>query len=81
MKKCFLTGVMNDDYKSLMGTDHSEDTNFTATGLSTTVMASRVSYVYNLHGPCMTIDTACSSAMMALHLGCQAIRAGKEIIR
>ena len=33
--------------------------------------ANRISYFYNLSGPSMAIDTACSSAMVALH---QAVR-------
>ena len=76
----FILGVMNDDYKSLMNIDtQCEGLNaYSATGISTTVIASRVSYVFNLHGPCMVVDTACSSALVAIHLGSQAIRAGKH---
>ncbi|KAL4229457.1 hypothetical protein ACF0H5_012495 [Mactra antiquata] len=69
-------GVMNDDYKVLASSDHNDDSNYSATGMSTTIIASRVSFVYNLQGPCMVIDTACSSSMIAVHLGCQAIRTG-----
>jgi len=71
---------MNDDYKSLINIDTpGEGLNaYSATGISTTVIASRVSYVFNLHGPCMVVDTACSSALVAIHLGSQAIRAGKH---
>ncbi|XP_045160035.2 uncharacterized protein LOC123525230 isoform X2 [Mercenaria mercenaria] len=69
-------GAMNDDYKSLSNLDHDEDTNYTATGMSTTIVASRVSYVYNLRGPCMVVDTACSSSITAIHLASEAIRSG-----
>ncbi|XP_052769490.1 phthioceranic/hydroxyphthioceranic acid synthase-like [Mya arenaria] len=69
-------GCMNDDYKIMSSQDPSGTTNYSATGTSTTVISARVSYVFNLHGPCLTVDTACSSAMMAIHLGCQAIRSG-----
>ncbi|XP_052816231.1 phenolphthiocerol/phthiocerol polyketide synthase subunit C-like isoform X2 [Mya arenaria] len=69
-------GCMNDDYKIMSMQDSSGNTNYSATGSSTTVISSRVSYVFNLQGPCLTVDTACSSAMMAIHLGCQAIRSG-----
>ncbi|KAK0648153.1 thiolase-like protein [Cercophora newfieldiana] len=36
----------------------------------------RISYIFNLQGPSLTIDTACSSSMYALHLAVNAIRAG-----
>jgi acyl transferase domain-containing protein len=70
---------MNDDYKVIASSDHNDDTNYSATGMSTTIIASRVSFTYNLQGPCMVIDTACSSSMIAIHLGSQAIRTGMLI--
>ncbi|XP_045205432.2 phenolphthiocerol/phthiocerol polyketide synthase subunit C-like [Mercenaria mercenaria] len=69
-------GVMNDDYKGMSGFEHKEDSSYSATGMSTTIISARVSYVYDLHGPCMVVDTACSSSMMAIHLGSQAIKSG-----
>lgn len=48
------------------------------TGNSLSVIANRISFVYDLRGPSMTVDTACSSASTAFHLACQAMRAGKS---
>ena len=67
---------MNDDYKSLFTGHHVYDTSYSATGVSSTIIAARVSYVFNLQGPCLALDTACSSALTAVHLGAQAILAG-----
>jgi polyketide synthase PksN len=39
-------------------------------------IANRVSYVLNLRGPSMAIDTMCSSSLTALHLACESIRRG-----
>src|SRR5207244_1759998 len=33
-------------------------------------IANRVSYVLNLHGPSMTLDTMCSSSLTAIHIAC-----------
>ncbi len=44
------------------------------TGSWTGILASRVSYVFNLRGPGMVIDTACSSALVALHLACKSLK-------
>ena len=72
---------MNDDYKIVSNSDHNGDSSYSATGMSTSVLAARVSYVYNLLGPCLALDTACSSALIAIHLGCQAIKSGKNAFK
>lgn len=39
--------------------------------------ASRVAYVYDLKGPSMVLDTACSSTHVAIHMACEQIRMGR----
>ena len=69
---------MNDDHKIQSSSgDHDSDSSYSATGMSTSVLAARVSYVYNLLGPCLALDTACSSALIAIHLASQAIISGE----
>lgn len=40
-------------------------------------IANRVSYLLDLHGPSMTVDTACSASLTAVHLAVRALRAGE----
>jgi phthiocerol/phenolphthiocerol synthesis type-I polyketide synthase E len=40
-------------------------------------LATRVSYKLNLGGPSVTVQTACSTALVALHFGCGALLAGE----
>ncbi|MDG4667574.1 polyketide synthase [Mycobacterium sp. 236(2023)] len=47
------------------------------TGTSLGVISGRIAYTLGLAGPAMTIDTSCSSALSALHVAVQALRAGE----
>lgn len=46
-------------------------------GCADSLLANRISYFFDLHGPSMTIDTACSSGLSALHMACQSLRIGE----
>ncbi|MBZ4375547.1 type I polyketide synthase [Corallococcus sp. AS-1-6] len=48
-----------------------------ALGLSGDFLATRVSYELDLTGPAMTVQSACSTSLVALHLACQALLAGE----
>ncbi|MDK8189824.1 SDR family NAD(P)-dependent oxidoreductase [Paenibacillus sp. UMB7766-LJ446] len=40
-------------------------------------VANRVSYLLNLHGPSIPVDTMCSSSLTAIHEACESIRRGE----
>ncbi|WP_405485022.1 polyketide synthase [Nocardia sp. NBC_00511] len=47
-------------------------------GAAARSMASgRIGYAWDLRGPCATVDAACSSGTLAVHLACQALRTGE----
>lgn len=48
------------------------------TGCGDATACGRISYVFDLKGPCMSLDTGCSGGMVALHLACQALRLGES---
>ncbi|KAI0006809.1 hypothetical protein F4779DRAFT_595040 [Xylariaceae sp. FL0662B] len=50
---------------------------YTATGLGTTILANRISHVFNFKGPSFMLDTACSSSLYCLHVACSALLAGE----
>ena len=47
------------------------------TGTATAVISGRVAYTLGLEGPAVTVDTACSASLVALHQACAALRAGE----
>src|SRR5581483_11852055 len=50
---------------------------YTGTGNAHSIAANRLSYFFDLRGPSLAVDTACSSGLLALHLASQAIRNGE----
>lgn len=47
---------------------------FAATGVDPGIISNRISHVFNLNGPSMYINTACSSSVYSLHSACSALR-------
>jgi len=45
---------------------------------STGAIANRISFFLDFRGPSMSIDTTCSSSLMAIHAACQSIRQGES---
>ena len=48
-----------------------------ATGMMMTMLANRISHAFDFRGPSMTIDTACSGSLVAVHLAAQSIWNGE----
>ena len=44
------------------------------TGTGNCFLSNRISYFFDLKGPSMTLDTACSLSLSALHIACQSLR-------
>ncbi|MEM6799715.1 MAG: polyketide synthase, partial [Planctomycetota bacterium] len=48
------------------------------TGNALSIAANRLSYLFNLRGPSLAVDTACSSGLIATHLAIQSLRRGES---
>lgn len=79
-KSSVHVGVVGVDYNRLFDVDEEIQPIYKATGNAGSILANRISWFYDLRGPSMTIETACSSSMVALHLACQSLRAGESKI-
>ena len=71
-------GIASNDYAYRLADDLNTVDSTTATGNTSSIAANRISYVLDLRGPSMAIDTACSSSMVAFHQACQSILSGES---
>lgn len=74
---CYI-GACQHDYWDLQAYDMDSAPKYTATGTGPALLSNRISWFFNLKGPSVTIDTACSSTLTALHLAGQSIRNGES---
>lgn len=73
-----FVGQMTDDYREMILRDVDCHPQYTSTGSARSILANRVSYIFDWKGPSLNIDTACSSSLAALHLAVQSLRSGES---
>ncbi|KAK1140467.1 putative Hybrid PKS-NRPS biosynthetic cluster [Aspergillus melleus] len=73
-------GMMGCDYADVVQGDIECTPTYAGTSTSRSIHSNRISYFFDWHGPSMTIDTACSSSMMAIHLAVQSLRSGDSAV-
>ncbi|KAK6598095.1 polyketide synthase [Botrytis cinerea] len=70
------TGSMADDYRFTSLKDPEDLPKYAVTGTAMSLLANRLSWFFNLGGPSINLDSACSSSLMALDIACQGLRNG-----
>lgn len=65
-----FVGAEEGDYDSLV-------TEEMVTSNSNACLSARIAYLLDFHGPNLTINTACSSGLVALHQACESLRRGE----
>lgn len=73
-----FAGISHTDYQNIQGgaTDRAGISPHSPTGNAHSIAANRISYCLNLTGPSIAMDTACSSALTAVHVACEHLRKG-----
>jgi amino acid adenylation domain-containing protein len=75
------TGVFacasNWDYNKILNRDLNVLGGYAGPGSSLSIIANRISYFLDLRGPSLTVDTTCSSSLVAMHLAIQSLASGE----
>ncbi|MCE5290642.1 MAG: acyltransferase domain-containing protein [Nocardiaceae bacterium] len=71
-------GSSSSDYTLLAVADPLTAHPYAITGTASSILANRVSYFYDFRGPSVALDTACSSALVAVHQAVRSLRDGSS---
>ncbi|MEU0132395.1 beta-ketoacyl synthase N-terminal-like domain-containing protein, partial [Streptomyces sp. NPDC006289] len=72
-----FAGTNGQDYPALLALAGESGDGYAGIGNSGSVLSGRVSYALGFEGPAVTIDTACSASLVAMHMAAQSLRSGE----
>ena len=72
-----FVGVEAQDYQDLLTQNRIDTGAYAATGIAPSMVANRVSFLLDFHGPSEPVSTACSSSLIAIHRAVRSIRQGE----
>ncbi|KAI0166896.1 hypothetical protein GGR52DRAFT_581670 [Hypoxylon sp. FL1284] len=73
-----FAGTLWDDYAKILSKDPDQAPTYSCNGVSPSILANRLSWYFDLRGPSIQLNTACSSSMIATDLACQCLRSGRS---
>ncbi len=71
-------GMSHDDYAMVTSDAGAFDQAYAFTGNPFSMASGRISHALGLHGPSLTMDTACSSSMVAVHQAVRSLQDGES---
>ncbi|WP_237293460.1 type I polyketide synthase [Streptomyces katrae] len=72
-----FVGTTSQDYATLLQQAPPETAGYFLTGTAASVVSGRIAYALGLEGPAVSVDTACSTSLVGMHLAVRALRAGE----
>ena len=73
-----FVGLSHDDYTVLTRDAGALDQAYSFTGTPFSMASGRISYTLGVRGPSMTVDTACSTGLLTVHLACRSLNEGES---
>jgi 6-methylsalicylic acid synthase len=73
-----FVGACTHDYGGQMLEDLPAIDAYSGIGAAGCAVANRISHSFDLRGPSLAVDTACSASLVALHLACQSVVLGES---
>ncbi|KAF2733888.1 hypothetical protein EJ04DRAFT_604239 [Polyplosphaeria fusca] len=72
--------TFSNDYDTMLSKDMDDLTPYHLLGTGNATFSNRISHVFDLTGPSITIDTGCSGSLVAIHQACQSLRARESTL-
>jgi polyketide synthase 5 len=73
-----FVGLTHGDYQLLAADAHSVEGPYGFTGTNFSLASGRIAYALGIHGPALTVDSACSSGLAAVHMACRSLHDGES---
>ena len=73
-----FVGLTHGDYELLAADAHSVEGPYGFTGTNFSLASGRIAYALGVHGPALTVDSACSSGLAAVHMACRSLHDGES---
>jgi 3-oxoacyl-[acyl-carrier-protein] synthase II len=70
-------GIMWPDYAKLLAENPAQLTGYATSGIGFALAANRISYVFDLRGPSVSLDVQCASSLIAVSLAASSIWSGE----
>ena len=71
-------GCFTADYQNMQFLAPHDYSIYSSTGMMNTMLSNRISHCFDFCGPSMSIDTACSASMTAVHQACLSLQANES---
>jgi polyketide synthase 5 len=73
-----FVGMTHGDYQLLAADAHAVEGPYGFTGNNFSLASGRIAYHLGVHGPAYTVDSACSSSLLSVHMACRSLHDGES---